>query len=220
MIYFLCYPLVFVFFRLLARILGRVRSSGEHHVPAHGPVIYCPNHISDADPPTVFVCVPRRAWYLGKSELFAVPGVGWFFAHFRGIPIKRDSADRAALRRAEAILRRGEALVIFPEGRCSERGTLQRIQPGAALLSVRTGAKIVPIGLRHTNEMLPYRAQFPRFARHAVRVDFGPAIDPTEFAKLGRSGAIAAITQKLGEELARLTDQPAPTTATNGHKLA
>lgn len=210
MTYFLLYPVLFPLFRLLARVLGRLRSSGEGNVPAAGPVIYCPNHLSDADPPTVFVTLPRRAWFLGKSELFEAPVVGWLFAHFRGIPIKRDSADRAALRRAEAVLMRGEPLVIFPEGRCSQDGCLQRIQPGAALLAVRTGAPIIPIGLRHTNEMLPYGAQIPRFARHPVQVDFGPPICPQDFLHLGRSAAIAAITQRLGEELARLTGQMPP----------
>jgi 1-acyl-sn-glycerol-3-phosphate acyltransferase len=210
MIYFLFYPILFTIFRLFARILGRVQTSGEANVPKTGAVIYCPNHLSDADPPTVFVCLPRRAWFIGKSELFAVPVIGWFFAHFHGFPIKRDSADRAALRRAEELLIRGEPLVIFPEGRCAQDGRLQRIQPGAALLSARTGAPIIPVGLRYTNEILPYGSSVPRFSKHAVRLDFGTPIDPKEFSHLHRSEAIKAITQRLGEALAQLIDQPAP----------
>ena len=198
MIYFLAYPAVFAVFRLLLRVLGRARATGEGYVPRTGPVLYCPNHISDADPPTVFLCVPRRAWFIAKSELFEIPVLGWFFHRFHGIPIKRDSADRAALRRAEGVLKRGEALVIFPEGRCSESGRLQRVQPGAALLSVRTGAPIIPIGLRYTNEMLPYGAQVPRISRHPVRVDFGPPIRPQDFSHLPRGEVLKAMTQKTG----------------------
>ena len=115
-IYFLAYPVIFAVFRLLLRVLGRARATGEHFVPRTGPVIYCPNHMSDADPPTVFLCVPRRAWFIAKSELFEIPVLGKFFAHFHGIPIKRDSADRAALRRAEGILKRGEAAGDLPGG--------------------------------------------------------------------------------------------------------
>ncbi len=210
MTYFLLYPVLFPLFRLLARVLGRVRSTGEFNVPTTGGIIYCPNHLSDADPPTVFVCLPRRAWFIGKAELFETPVLGWLFAHFHAFPIKRDSADRAALRRAEGLLRAGQPLVLFPEGRCAQDGRLQRIQPGAALLSVRTGAPIIPVGLLHTHEMLPYGSSVPRFSRHPVRVDFGPPIRPQEFAHLGRADAIRAVTRRLGESLAELTDQPAP----------
>ena len=76
------------------------------------------------------------------------PVVGWMFSHFQGFPIKRDSADRAALRRIEALLKAGEPVVLFPEGRLSESGRLQRVQPGAALLSLRTGVPIIPVGLQ------------------------------------------------------------------------
>jgi len=210
MFYFLAYPFVFTLIRLLARLLGRVQSFGEENVPRTGGMIYCPNHLSDADPPTILVTVPRRAWYIGKEELFQIAGVGWFFRHFHGFPIKRDSADRAALKRAEGLLKRGEALVIFPEGRCAQDGKLQRIQPGAALLAVRANVPIVPVGLEHTNELLPYGTNRPRFSKHPVRVTFGPAIRPQDFAALSRSQAIEAVTQKLGEELARMTHQPAP----------
>ncbi|MDQ2798314.1 MAG: 1-acyl-sn-glycerol-3-phosphate acyltransferase [Armatimonadota bacterium] len=210
MIYFLVYPFVFTLFRLIARLLGRVQSFGEENVPLTGGLIYCPNHLSDADPPTILVTIPRRAWYIGKEELFQIAGVGWFFRHFQGFPIKRDSADRAALKRAEGLLKRGEALVLFPEGRCAQDGKLQRIQPGAALLAVRANVPIIPVGLEFTNELLPYGTNRPRFSKHPVRVTFGPAIHPRQFSNLSRSQAIEAVTQKLGDELARLTHQPAP----------
>jgi 1-acyl-sn-glycerol-3-phosphate acyltransferase len=210
MFYFLAYPLVFILLRLMMRVLGRLHSSGEANVPATGGVLYCPNHISDCDPPAVFVSAPRRAWFVGKSELFALPVIGWLFAHFQGFPIKRDSADRAALRHIESLLKAGEPVVLFPEGRLSETGRLQRIQPGAALLSLRTGAPIVPIGLQNTNGTVPYGKLWPRFSRCSVQVTYGPPIFPQRYADLPRGEAIDAITQALGEALARLTNQPLP----------
>ena len=210
MFYFLAYPLVFAVLRLLLRVLGRLQSSGEANVPARGGVLYCPNHISDADPTAIFVTVPRRPWFVGKSELFEIPVLGWFFAHFQGFPIKRDSADRAALRRIEALLKAGQPVALFPEGRLSETGRLGRIQPGAALLALRAGVPIVPVGLQHTDGIVPYGKLTPRFSPRPVRVTFGPPIWPQDYANLPRSEAIAAITRKLGLELARLTDQPPP----------
>ena len=208
MIYFLLYPVVFVLLRLLMRVIGRLQSSGEGNVPAAGGFLYCPNHISDSDPPAIFVSAPRRAWFVGKSELFEIPVLGWFFSHFHGFPIKRDSADRDALRRIEALLRGGEPVVLFPEGRLSETGTLQKLQPGAALLSLRTGVPIVPVGITHTSGVVPYGKLRPRFSPCPVRVAYGPPIYPQDYAALPRREAIAAMMQALEAALVRLTEQP------------
>ena len=204
MIYFLAYPAVFVVMRLLMRVLGRLTSSGESNVPRRGGVLYCPNHSSDCDPVAIFVSAPRRCWMIGKSEIFDIPRLGWFFAHFQAFPIKRDSPDRAALRRAENLLKSGEALLLFPEGRLSLDGHLQRLQPGAALLSLRSGAPIIPIGLCNTNRIVPYGAVRPQYSPLPVTVTYGPPIDPSSYAHLTRGEAQAAITQQLSEELARL----------------
>jgi len=203
-IYFLAYPAMFAVLRLLMRVLGRIRASGEHQVPRRGGVIYCPNHLSDCDPAAIFVTAPRRCWIIGKSEIFDIPLLGWFFARFQAFPIRRGSPDRAALRRAEALLKSGEVLLLFPEGRLSEDGHLQPLQPGAALLSLRTGCPIIPVGLCHTPQIVPYGSLRPRPSQNPVTVTYGPPLNPEAFAALPRSAAIAALTQALGEELSRL----------------
>ncbi len=220
MFYFLSYVFLLPATRLMLRVLGRLRSSGERNVPRSGGLIYCPNHVSDMDPATIFVTIPRRAWFIGKEELFEIPVLGFLFHHFHAFPIKRDSADRAALRRAEACLRRGEPILIFPEGRCARDGRLQRIQPGAALLALRAGVPIIPVGLEHTNEVLPYGAFVPRFSRHPIIVTFGPPIHPRQFADLKHGQAIEAITRRVGEELARMTHQAPPPEAPATRRVA
>ncbi len=207
MVYFLLYPLVFVLLRLLMRVLGRLQSSGEENVPAVGGFLLCPNHISDCDPPAIFVSTPRRAWFVGKSELFEIPVLGWFFSHFQGFPIKRDSADREALRRIEALLRAGQPVVLFPEGRLSEDGTLQKLQPGAALLSLRTSVPIVPVGIVNTSRIVPYGKLRPRFSHRPARVAYGRPIYPQDYAALPRREAITAMMQALQAALAHLTSQ-------------
>lgn len=210
MIYFLSYPFLFVFLRLILRVLGRLRSSGEENVPRRGGVLYCPNHISDADPPAIFVTAPRRCWMVGKREIFQIPILGPWFAQLRAIQIHRDTPDRAALRRTEEVLKGGEPVLLFPEGRASEDGRLQRLQPGVALVALRTGAPIIPIGLENVNGLLPYGALTPRWSPNPIIVTYGPPIRPEDFSGLPRGKAIEAITRKLGGELARLTHQPPP----------
>lgn len=216
MFYFLTYPIFFTVFRLLARTLGRLRSSGEENVPRAGAFIYCPNHTTDVDPAILLVTIPRRSWYIAKEELFGIPVLGWMLAHYRTFPIKRNSADRAALRRAEHLLRAGQPLTIFAEGRGSPDGRLQRLQPGAAMLAVRTGVPLVPVGIRHANEFVPYAKVWPRRSKHPITVTFGPPIFPKDYAHLRHSRQIEAMTKKLGEELARLTYQDPPPDLSDG----
>ncbi len=208
MFYFLLYPPVFVVARLLMRVLGRLRSSGEGHVPRRGGVLYCPNHASDADPAAIFVSAPRRCWMVAKSELFDIPIAGWFFRRFHGLSITRDSADRAALRRIEARLKAGDPVLLFPEGRVSESGRFGPMQPGAALLALRAGVPIIPIGLQNTPGLLPYGKLLLRPSPRPVVVTYGPPIRPQDFAHLPRAQAIEAITARLGAELARLSAPP------------
>ena len=210
MIYFLSYPFLFASLRLILRVLGRLRSSGEGNVPRRGGVLYCPNHISDADPAAIFVSAPRRCWMVGKKELFQIPVLGPYFAQLQGIQIHRDTPDRAALRRIEEVLKGGEAVLLFPEGRASEDGRLQPLQSGVALVALRTGTPIVPIGLENVNGVLPYGKIAPRWSPKPVVVTYGPPIRPQDFAGMPRSRAIEAITHKLGSEIARLTRQPLP----------
>ena len=210
MIYFLSYPFLFASLRLILRVLGRLQSSGEGNVPRRGGVLYCPNHISDADPAAIFVTAPRRCWMVGKKELFQIPVLGPYFAQLQGIQIHRDTPDRVALRRIEEVLKGGEAVLLFPEGRASEDGRLQPLQSGVALVALRTGTPIVPIGLENVNGVLPYGEIAPRWSPKPVVVTYGPPIRPQDFAGMPRSRAIEAITHKLGSEIARLTGQPLP----------
>lgn len=111
---------------------------------------------------------------------------------------------------AEQKLNNGEPLVVFPEGRCSAAGRLSRLQPGAALLSLRTGCPIVPIGLVNTNKILPYGKGIPRVINERVTVNFGVPIDPNDYAGQPRNEAIDAITRRLGCDIAALSNQPEP----------
>jgi len=210
MIHVIVHTIVTTVFRVTLRILGRWKKSGVDNVPSTGPLLYCPNHVSDSDPAVVVTAIPREAWFIGKSELFENWFTNWLFRAMHGLPIKRDSADRAALRRIEDLLKRGEPVVIFPEGRCSQTGKLQKIQPGAALMSIRTGAPIVPIGLMHTADLLPYGTAKPRRTKDPVTIEFGKPIYPSEFDALPKGDRVDALTKRLGEEIAKLTNQPPP----------
>jgi 1-acyl-sn-glycerol-3-phosphate acyltransferase len=197
-----------IVFRFLFPFLGGVRITGKDLIPKSGPVLICPNHLCDLDPVAVLTAVDRNDLNaLAKSELFKVPVLTNYFWAIGAIPVKRDTADRGALRISEEILNAGRMLLVFPEGRCAQNGKLQNLQPGAAMLSLKTGAPIVPMGLRGTNKVLRYGTVFPKFSGSGVNVTVGKPICPADYKHLPHKAALLAMTADLRAELARLTSQ-------------
>ena len=159
--------------RTIARSFTRVRIEGAlDEIPSSGPVILAANHISNADPVILGAWLTkslgRRIHWLGKKEMFDWPVVG-YVARNGGIhPVDRDAADVDAFRTAERVLREGHVLMIFPEGTRSPTGELQKPKDGLAMLALRTGAPIVPIGISNTDRVWPKGQLLPRPGGHAT----------------------------------------------------
>jgi 1-acyl-sn-glycerol-3-phosphate acyltransferase len=171
-------------------------------------VLLCPNHVSDADPPAVFWATPCHAWYMAKYELFSVPVLGPLMRIFRAFPVKRDTADRAALKRAEALLKSGEVVVIFPEGGGNFEGTLQPLHPGALLIALKTRVPVVPVALKHTSDVWPYGVVKLRRSSQPIEVIFGEPLDLSDL--YDKRGATEIATQRLTVALAMMLGQPIP----------
>lgn len=209
MLYAITWPLMKRFMRLLFAVLGGFRKSGLENVPRTGGVLLCPNHVCDADPPAVAVALPRSAWFMAKEELFTIPVLGALIRLWRGFPVRRNSADRAALRRAEELLKNGEAVVIFPEGGGNPEGTLQPLNPGALMIALRAKAPVVPVALVNTNKVWTYGEALPHRGGVPVSVTFGPPLDLSDL--YGTRGAVEVATRRLTEALAGMLNQPIPT---------
>jgi 1-acyl-sn-glycerol-3-phosphate acyltransferase len=159
--------------RTLARAITRVRVEGAiDDIPREGPVILAANHISNGDAVIIGAWLTkrlgRRIHWLGKREMFDWPIVGWVARNGGVHPVDRDAADIDAFRLAERVLDEGHVLMIFPEGTRSPSGELQKPKDGLAMLALRTGAPIVPIGIANTDRVWPKGRLLPRPGGHAT----------------------------------------------------
>jgi len=127
----------------------RIRRAGREHIPA-GPVILAANHRSFLDPFVIGTCVRRPIYFLAKRELFDNWLVGWFLNCLGAFPVKRSESDEEAVATALALLERGEAVVIFPEGTRHRSGPLKEPKRGVGRLALESGAPVVPIALAGT----------------------------------------------------------------------
>jgi 1-acyl-sn-glycerol-3-phosphate acyltransferase len=160
----------------VAKALWRPVVEGLDRVPATGPVIVASNHLSFADSLVIPIVAPRKVVFLAKEDYFTGTGVrgmlqrGWFEG-MGMIPVDRDDtkAALASLDIALEVLGRGEAFGIYPEGTRSRDGRLYRGRTGMAHLALTSGAPVVPVGLRGTQDIQPVGTTLPRLAKVTVR---------------------------------------------------
>lgn len=140
--------------------LTRVRVEGiSDDLPATGPLIIASNHASNADGVLVggWLSGPlgRRIHWLGKREMLEMPIVGPLARHGSIHAVDRAGADIEAFRLAQRILDEGHVLMVFPEGTRSPTGRLQEAKDGLAMLALRSGAPILPVGVSGTQRFWP-----------------------------------------------------------------
>jgi 1-acyl-sn-glycerol-3-phosphate acyltransferase len=140
------FPLV----RAVASFLVPWRLEGAVNVPRRGGYILVANHINWKDPPWIEFALGRAIRYMGKSELFETPFIGYILRAIGAFPVRRGEADRGALQMALKVLAAEQPLGFFPEGHRSESGQLIRGRPGVAYVAMRSGAPIVPLAVSGT----------------------------------------------------------------------
>jgi 1-acyl-sn-glycerol-3-phosphate acyltransferase len=184
------------------RWLLRMQVTGAEQVPSTGPVILAANHRSFWDIPVHVLASPRPIVFMAKQELYKGPITGWLWRSLGGFPVRRETADIRAIDTALALLERGEVVGVYPEGTRSRTGEMLPFLKGAAWLALRTGAPIVPCGLKGTERK--GRGQRRRLRRR-VRVAFGPLIlvEPEADIRVRREKA-DAITDQLLEAIRSL----------------
>jgi 1-acyl-sn-glycerol-3-phosphate acyltransferase len=147
---------------------------------------------------TLFIS-PRKVFFMAKDSIFRVPILGPLVTHLGAFPVRRGSADRESMSLAEQVLRRGYALVLFPEGTRKEGLSVQTLHDGAMFVAARTGATVVPVGIGGSDKAMPLGAKFPRPAR--IRIVVGtPISPPVSDGRVSRS-AISAKSEELRAQL-------------------
>jgi 1-acyl-sn-glycerol-3-phosphate acyltransferase len=195
-------PIVHLIVRTVVRCCApNLKVTGRKNIPLRGPVLICPNHTSDADPPLISASIFRPMWWMGKRELFSIPVVGPLISFWQTFPVDPGSPDRAALRRCEDLLKRGNGLVIFPEGRVSHDGEMGEVLPGAVMIALRTRAPLIPAGVSGINEVIPYGSVVPRPTLKPVRVHFGEPITFDDLAHLSGREQREVAARRLEEAI-------------------
>lgn len=164
--------------RPVAMKLWKFELNGFDRLPAEGPAILCPNHLSFIDSLFLMLAVDRNISFVGKAEYMDSWKTKYLFPAMGMIPIDRSggSKSQAALDTAEAVLRRGELFGMFPEGTRSRDGYLYKGRTGAARLALTVGCPIFPVGIVGTDRIQPADTPVPKI-RKPVSISIGRPVN-------------------------------------------
>ena len=128
------------------KVVYKVQIIGKENVPQEGPLIFCGNHRTYLDPPLIVVTAGRDMRFFAKEELRKNPLFAFLGFVYRGIYVSRDIGP---LKDGLRELRDGGCVGLFPEGTRNgmEKNEGGKLKNGAAYMAIKTGAKIVPIGI-------------------------------------------------------------------------
>lgn len=188
------YRISIVVGRTIARLRYGWRVEGElAHIPT-GPFILAANHRGVIDPWLVGCVTKRPVSFMAKEELFRWAPVRWWLRAVGSFPVRRGEGDREAIRTALRILENGGIVGIFVEGTRNRDGRPLPVQHGAAMLSVRSGAPIVPA------------AMVEQGRRRITRV--GRPLWPPQGETGPRRAVYAELSNQLGAVLTELQTSP------------
>ncbi|MBR6812631.1 MAG: 1-acyl-sn-glycerol-3-phosphate acyltransferase [Oscillospiraceae bacterium] len=167
-------------------LFNRPVVNGVENIP-EGAAVICANHRSMMDPLILAIGVGCKYWlhFMAKIELMKIPVVGAVLKKIGCIGVDRGRSDIKAIKDSLMWLKKGQLLAIFPEGTRVNEGEDSEAKTGAAMLSIKTGAPIVPVHIEN-----------PRgHAFKKMRVHIGKAFS------LDVSGVAKSEAYKMGAEI-------------------
>ena len=187
-------------FRIQLTIGYKIRVHGLENFPEPGGTLICSNHQSFLDPVVLGVTSPRPLNYLARKTLFKISPVRMFLELNDAIPIDLDSMGMAGIKESLKRLKRGEMLVLFPEGTRSDDGELLPFKPGFDLLARRSKSRLLPVALDGCYQAFPRDAMLPRLGE--IQVVFGEAIEFDEYKDWSPEETAAILEVRIAECLA------------------
>lgn len=192
------------FLRAAFRIILRVEIRGLDLVPRQGPLIIAISHSSFLDPLLAGAYIPRDVIPMAKIEAFGWPVIGWIVKWYGAFPVRRGEVDLNAFKTALRILQSGGVMVIAPEGHRSESGVLQRGREGAIMLSLRTGAPILPVAVWGGK---PLWKNLARMRRTEMKCFIG---EPVLLALIGAKPTRERMAEMADELMVRIAEMMPP----------
>lgn len=195
--------------RLLRTLLGiHVTVEGKENLPVSGVGILVANHSSYLDGPTLIATLPRQFAFVAKAELkrHIVPAV--FLKRLGALFVERFEAEQslADAERISNAISASRSVMYFPEGTFSRMPGLLPFHMGAFTAAVETGAKVYPVAIRGTRQILRDKTFLPRYGN--IRIIIGAPIAALSVDGIDHWKSAIALRDEVRAALLRQTGEP------------
>ena len=203
--------LLFLIVHLYVPLMWGGRPNRRCPFPAEGPGLIIANHRSPVDP--LLVCVwnhlgPRNrifrlVSFLMAKEYYTIPGVAWACRTMDCVPIARGGRDMQGVKDCLDLLKQGNLVGVFPEGKINTGTGVLPFGTGIAWLALKAQVPIYPVFIQNspvsTSMILPFIKP-----THA-RLVYGDPIDLSEYYPTQKSKkTVQEVTDLLHTRLAEL----------------
>lgn len=182
--------------RVYASAYLKIRCEGRENIPSGGALI-CSNHQSQLDPVLLGMAFNNRLNYLARQSLFRHTLFRWLIQSLDAIPIDREGTGLSGLKETLKRLKRGEMVLIFPEGTRSENGELGPLRPGFLSVAKRAGVPLLPMVLEGAYEAWPKGQPLPQ--PRVIQVEIGKPITAEEIERMSEEEVMAELDRRLRE---------------------
>jgi 1-acyl-sn-glycerol-3-phosphate acyltransferase len=194
--------------RILLRLLTQVEVHGLDNIPGNdsGNFIIAANHLGLVDAFLPFYILKWNNLVLLVGEKWEKMAImRWLGRNLNFVFVDRFNPDIKAIRGVMARMKKGEVLVITPEGTRSKVGHLIEGKPGVSYLAVKMEYPLVPVGISGTFDPL-FFGQLKHFKRPHITLRIGPSfsLPPLPNGSQGRDEALKIDTDEIMCRIAAL----------------
>ncbi len=170
---------------------------GRKNLPKEGNYVIICNHYGKADAIVLVSLYKQKIYFMAKKEWFSGKFKAKLFSTLGAIPVDREKADFASVKRCLEVIKRGDILAIFPEGtRNKVNDELQEVKGGAAMIAFMAKATVVPVALKK---------KFKAFHRNELYI--GKPFDYSEYYGQRLNSALdETLTEKMRANLQKTVD--------------
>jgi acyl-[acyl-carrier-protein]-phospholipid O-acyltransferase / long-chain-fatty-acid--[acyl-carrier-protein] ligase len=148
--------------RIICKFLFRVKVRGLENVPAEDGLLIVANHESFLDGLLLCLFLPKKATFVVHTSTFKK----WAFRQALRLTrhVEVDTANPIAMKKVIKLLESGENVVVFPEGRVTATGEIQKVYDGPGFIAGKAGATVLPVRIDGAAE-----SYFGRLSRHQLK---------------------------------------------------
>lgn len=189
--------LIKIFYAFFHTIM-KVKVVGMENIPEQGAAVLCSNHVHLLDSVAIVSHNKRMVYIIAKEELFKSKIGNSFFRSVGAFPVSRGKGDVEAIETANAHLKNGNLLLVFPEGTRNGLAKGVKFKKGAAYMAIQSKAPIIPIGVS---------GKFKPFSK--IRINIGKPINIEEYIDEEKIDPrkVITLTRRVESEVIALRDQ-------------